>query len=1329
MANIEMNLSNYQVPEDTAKQFENISNFAKNMILKDSKYYDSIKEGCETELSAAFGKLLIKYYEEELDDNDLKTLFNIINNYNNMISNALEIKYKGQEKNKNYYLFGDEKEYNNFELFNNGSSYNNNFNNANNDSDNRKFNNHFIAIKRNNVLENKNSNRDFLLKVLGLYKSEDFSELNKQDFSQSIISYIANSIFYDSLNENGVIEYKVGEKTYTITYKDNFDHICAAIFLMIFRNGTDSIIGYLHQDNITNNIKTRIDSSNNEYYTNLLKFVDITNLPLNAKSLIKDKQSIENITSDGILSIEDAVLSFIKNSYFNSDERKNNLRNLIITLFEKEFINYYLKEDFGKAIYDNKSLEKRSAAEIERQYINSSMQTPIIELKLSAATASKVGFNVSRENELNIIKKEKEPLYPIQILYKELNSAYRQLYQSDFIETSVLYKKKFSSADLLPVYDFWSTLVSTESSYTTISYDTASYIQFVGKIPFLIRDFNNDTLKSYKTTRLHQYQMGNPYIGRKACESDVINYYIGDSYISNSYGYYKYEKEEISLFLTIFKQTRDYFYKVLLNESFINEKDYSSYEKIFLIFWSIERFLSYKIESNKDIDKFDQTDIKNFLESYGMGNLADAAVDNSYYLEDIVKNVLKHYIPLNQNKGSRKIFPILEESFTISDGALDIYKTILARDTTRDVNDTKRYRFLKANFNNPNTFAELMNNISFSTPFSSMIANDYYWTQENTPLELLDELNVNVANTKYIIPEFTVDIGENYIITRCTFALIEYFFKQILDEYYYPLFYIKFYDENKDGNIDKIKAIYKNKEELISENISITPSINPDLSIKIEYDSNTLNFTILNDPEDADNKEIIIDLIRTDANSNEYKYRASIGSDINNIFNINGIRFIKLETDNIGENNIYDSFRIALANFPLIDPSTYGGASITLKEAINVIKKLYKDFIKMHFEKANNDSNNNYDDIMKFYWNKNDENNYLNFTNYFVDVPVEKLARYINFKEINDVLYEKETRGQVSDGQINSLETNNFINKDNIMNDFADADLHMPAPGDETQIEYMKTIISSIVPMYIVGCSNKRIETSDNNSALISPTTVLSVLNNLYINKNSTEENGNNGNTNTATSYRDAFNTYLYNSLMIPSDFINFNWYSHELDCKSYNFISEIFNMTFLNYTENEFTESLDNENNITYSKFKGLKNAIEKKGNNGYDFLYISDEDENNVPDILPEYSQTIDGIMDGIIMACNILTEILETSINSARLLITLGPSDKALLTFLQLTIEYFISFTNQVHNLVYKNRYAIEGESLNPTDGMRCLIKNTQIDSFYTDEKLIAKVIDIG
>ena len=278
------------------------------------------------------------------------------------------------------------------------------------------------------------------------------------------------------------------------------------------------------------------------------------------------------------------------------------------------------------------------------------------------------------------------------------------------VELSLVYKDYLNDDD---EPEFWKYIFGGTKSTTAVSKYTPTYFRNInGDIPFFLRDYSYEN--KFLTTSLPKYQYGNPYIARVACESDIINYYINEPYRMASYGYYKYQKEEIYSFIKIYKEIREYYYRVLLNESFILEEEYSGYEKMFLTFWAIERFLSSKLERSKDIDSFDQTDIENFLKTYGMGSLSELAVENSYYLEDIVKNVLKNYLHLSQNKGSRKIFDILRQAFSIDSAKLNFFKVILTR--ILDENRDSSFVFVKANFDNSNILDEIATNLENQTP-------------------------------------------------------------------------------------------------------------------------------------------------------------------------------------------------------------------------------------------------------------------------------------------------------------------------------------------------------------------------------------------------------------------------------------------------------------------------------------------------------------------------------------------------------------------------------------------------------------------------------------
>ena len=74
----ESNVKNYLISDDTSEQFDNITTFAKNMTLKDSKYY----EQGEDKISRRFGELLLKYYNYGLTYDEVAELLIFVATYN-----------------------------------------------------------------------------------------------------------------------------------------------------------------------------------------------------------------------------------------------------------------------------------------------------------------------------------------------------------------------------------------------------------------------------------------------------------------------------------------------------------------------------------------------------------------------------------------------------------------------------------------------------------------------------------------------------------------------------------------------------------------------------------------------------------------------------------------------------------------------------------------------------------------------------------------------------------------------------------------------------------------------------------------------------------------------------------------------------------------------------------------------------------------------------------------------------------------------------------------------------------------------------------------------
>ena len=121
-----------------------------------------------------------------------------------------------------------------------------------------------------------------------------------------------------------------------------------------------------------------------------------------------------------------------------------------------------------------------------------------------------------------------------------------------------------------------------------------------------------------------------------------MSYFVGNreqNTFIGSYGTRSYEKNEIDNFLALYADTRNYFYRVLMNKAFYGSDEYSLYEKLFISSVAIERFIASKIDNIHNVEYFNDTDVYNFLETYGLGVLNQQKYDFSMITENFRLNI------------------------------------------------------------------------------------------------------------------------------------------------------------------------------------------------------------------------------------------------------------------------------------------------------------------------------------------------------------------------------------------------------------------------------------------------------------------------------------------------------------------------------------------------------------------------------------------------------------------------------------------------------------------------------------------------------------------
>lgn len=404
-------------------------------------------------------------------------------------------------------------------------------------------------------------------------------------------------------------------------------------------------------------------------------------------------------------------------------------------------------------------------------------------------------------NELNQERSNAEYNYELNsicIMYKEFNPEYRRILDQDYCEVGFEFVK-------LKAID-----IKRNESFT------ASIEQLVRNT----EDAKGLVIKSGYSSNKFRYLRGNPYTARRANESSLIAYYYGDNYaeLSNGYGTYQYQVKEARKFADIFEETRQYYYTVLLNKAFINEKDYPLFERFFITAVSIMRMIDSKVSTSKDIDEFDRTDVNNFLTSFGLKNFTTSATRDEFMnQEQYLKRIIKNYGALKQQKGSRDVIDTILNIFNYGDRSVDVNKYMLYESEfekapeeikNKDVAKTSKVKLIKKS-NNEDVKYKLPKNAKKSIKFieakydtenstnniekaaltssesyeSFLNGTDKYWDPVKVPEETVSQLNISTAETKYLSLKVTEDSYKIYIRSRYLLSLVDYF-DYVFNNYY-----------------------------------------------------------------------------------------------------------------------------------------------------------------------------------------------------------------------------------------------------------------------------------------------------------------------------------------------------------------------------------------------------------------------------------------------------------------------------------------------------------------------------------------------------------------
>jgi hypothetical protein len=699
----------YTVADISKEEFENISTFLYNAVVKDSK----LIEQNETIMSKEFSSYMEKYFKGEIVLKDIIALKEFVNKYNRMAftflrnnqysyiygirGNAIGIE-TGNFFDKARTLIG-----NKVEFFVNSYPYKGEKKNLSqwltgiDDGSTKTYS--ITDFYRNYFLKSNIIDMMIALISISYLNSEESAnpgilEINSSgNVVRNPAITFENELFYneDLLNDNFKEMYFTNEKakivSETLVTATSTTSGQLQKYIEIRNDALQLIIRipYALYSVTLGGVETLIEKyvflTEASIVSNEISF---SNLAFDLKNnLIKFLKNID-ITEE-VASIRglDASRYISELSYFyigNTETLFSNIAS-IVTEIPKIFYN---KDKIIENIYKSDNEEQKLEASLfETKSSQEGKQIIFLDFKGVDFTSDSTLLAKAKElfdSQLGLQSLDEETAVKYNltytVLYKELNPVLRRLCLSDV--------QDFKLARLFGdfSYAYKSILESKrEKDYSFLTETETLYRLYKEK---------NEVFELDGDLNRYKFLYSNMFIARDSNESDIIGYYVGDnsadSNFIRNYGYKDYHKYEIEKFLEIYKTTRDYYYKVLLNKSFIQEEAYFLYEKLFIGFVAMERFMSSKLQNLRNPDFFNDTDVFNFLESYGLGILNQY----NFFLgsKNYKINIIKNFAELNKKKGSKDVIDLLGRMFDVGDVIVDINKFILAEEVDWEDQDS-----------------------------------------------------------------------------------------------------------------------------------------------------------------------------------------------------------------------------------------------------------------------------------------------------------------------------------------------------------------------------------------------------------------------------------------------------------------------------------------------------------------------------------------------------------------------------------------------------------------------------------------------------------------
>ncbi len=570
-----------------------------------------------------------------------------------------------------------------------------------------------------------------------LYMSEIKSNKNLFDAETDDSMYYAKCLHKYYMGTLTLDEYDdliVEVKDYNATISKSDDYILdsARVYEIVARYLYNTAVadGYNGTETVANITAVLEDGNNNTYFNS--DFSDFINETYDVE---KNIQTILNNSSYIVYNYTSVENAEETTRYYHAS-----LTELASNEFEMVVDAIYLinidSETYDSASSTYNITYKDVVSDSELQFVKAGYQLQCFYLNGNVAGTS----GTTQANEPASISTHDTNI----IIYKELNPYLRYVMDSDAIDIFTAYFLMTSSTNTSPLFSKIST--SDISSFNSAYIPSTLISEAIG--------LSGMTINSI---------LGNTYNSRHANNGEIIRYYDDGTV------YDDYEVEEM---MTLHHECRDFFYRAIRNDSFVTSEYYDVMENLLISWMTIERYLTARVENLKEIDSFTQTEIDNFLDSYGLS--AIKTNDVFYNKTDYQKTIIANYNKLMQLKGSRDVITFLNTMFDSTFKDANIYRYILVRKTNGAADSLVFVKISDDSTTPMLDVKEALENGEY-IDYETMIADDEYWSSTTVPeADMLEIDTLNYEDSKYMDVELIEDISAMFAQVRYLMGAVNF---------------------------------------------------------------------------------------------------------------------------------------------------------------------------------------------------------------------------------------------------------------------------------------------------------------------------------------------------------------------------------------------------------------------------------------------------------------------------------------------------------------------------------------------------------------------------